>query len=251
MKLPWLSPGSAPPGLETPALRCRPLKMADVVKDYDAVMSSRSDIQFVFGPDVDWPTAELSVEQGAFWAWQLRRDHVGPLSRADARAFFLVLSVACVATLVDFRHGGPGVAPEGCACPQSEQRPLPRSVPFHVFRTSRCPTHSLPAANTHLSRPEWELSLSYTYTVMSLDESICLGCVYVMPPEKQGFDAQVIYWARSGQRAPAGAASLEAHLGQALHTWLASPAWPFKAVAWPGREIPWEKWVAMPPPGGA
>ena len=64
MKLPWLAPGTAPQSLQTAVLLCRPLKLADVVKDYDAVMSSRTDIQFVFGPDVDWPTADLSIEQG-------------------------------------------------------------------------------------------------------------------------------------------------------------------------------------------
>jgi hypothetical protein len=65
MKLPWLPPGSAPPSLQTSALLCRPLKLSDVLKDYDAVMTSRTDIQFVFGPDVDWPAADLSIEQGA------------------------------------------------------------------------------------------------------------------------------------------------------------------------------------------
>lgn len=64
MKLPWLAPGTAPPSLQTAVLLCRPLKLSDVIRDYDAVMSSRTDIQFVFGPDVDWPTADLSIEQG-------------------------------------------------------------------------------------------------------------------------------------------------------------------------------------------
>ena len=114
------------------------------------------------------------------------------------------------------------------------------------------PPHALISLICLVSRTsEWELSLSYTYTVMSLDGSTCLGCVYVMPPEKAGFDAQVIYWARSGQPTPAGTASLTAHLGDALEAWLASDAWPFKRVAWPGRKIPWAEWAALPAPGGA
>ena len=136
-------------------------------------------------------------------------------------------------------------------CGRAETR-APAECPFACV----VPLHAVCVFLTHLSAfltctIEWELSLSYTYTVMSLDGSTCLGCVYVMPPEKAGFDAQVIYWARSGQPAPAGAASLTAHLGEALEAWLASDAWPFKRVAWPGRKIPWAEWAALPAPGGA
>ena len=85
---------------------------------------------------------------------------------------------------------------------------------------------------------EWELSLSYTFTVESLDASRCLGCVYIMPAEKVGFDAQVIFWARTGE------AGLDEHLGAVLKTWLAS-RWPFTAIAWPGRAPGWDEWAKL------
>jgi hypothetical protein len=85
---------------------------------------------------------------------------------------------------------------------------------------------------------------------MSLDESKCLGCLYVMPSQKAGYDAEVIYWVRSHEPAPAGCSSLDEHLGKALREWLASPSWPFKPgkIAFPGREQPWDMWMALPPP---
>ena len=88
---------------------------------------------------------------------------------------------------------------------------------------------------------EFALNLSFTYTVVSPSGDTCLGCVYVLPPEKAGFDAQVIYWARTGS-------GIEAALGAALRAWLQRewPWWP--RVAFPGRDIPWDAWAQLPPP---
>ena len=44
-----------PAGLETPDFRIRPLLISDVVKDYDAVMTSAEHLQGVFGPGREWP----------------------------------------------------------------------------------------------------------------------------------------------------------------------------------------------------
>jgi len=41
----------------------RPLRISDVVKDYDAVMSSVPDLRNLFGPESDWPAEDLSFEQ--------------------------------------------------------------------------------------------------------------------------------------------------------------------------------------------
>jgi hypothetical protein len=41
----------------------RPLLITDVVKDYDAVMTSIEHLYGVFGPNSDWPTQELTFEQ--------------------------------------------------------------------------------------------------------------------------------------------------------------------------------------------
>lgn len=82
---------------------------------------------------------------------------------------------------------------------------------------------------------------SFTFTVLSLDCKACLGCLYVLPSERAGFSAQVIYWARTGE------AGLDEHLGAAVRGWLAT-AWPWPAgsVAFPGRDQKWVDWLALP-----
>lgn len=52
-----------PEVLETEHFRLRMLSVSDVVKDYDAVMSSREHLQGSFGPDSDWPNADMTLEQ--------------------------------------------------------------------------------------------------------------------------------------------------------------------------------------------
>ena len=44
---------------------------------------------------------------------------------------------------------------------------------------------------------EFQMRSSFDYAAMSPDEERLLGCVYVDPPEKAGFDAEVHYWARA------------------------------------------------------
>ncbi len=41
----------------------RPLVIGDVIKDFDAVMTSVDHLQGVFGPGSDWPSPDLSLEQ--------------------------------------------------------------------------------------------------------------------------------------------------------------------------------------------
>ena len=43
---------------------------------------------------------------------------------------------------------------------------------------------------------EFQNKRSFAYTVMNLDESKCLGCVYIFPSEKKEYDAIVIFWVR-------------------------------------------------------
>ncbi|HEY1758718.1 MAG TPA: hypothetical protein VGG72_25325 [Bryobacteraceae bacterium] len=49
--------------VEHPQFTLRPLLISDVVKDYDAVMTSVGHLKGVFGPKSDWPSVELSLEQ--------------------------------------------------------------------------------------------------------------------------------------------------------------------------------------------
>ena len=52
-----------PQTLETDKFRLRMLKVSDVVKDYDAVMSSVNHLQGIFGKGSTWPQKDLTFEQ--------------------------------------------------------------------------------------------------------------------------------------------------------------------------------------------
>jgi hypothetical protein len=52
-----------PEKLENEHFRIRMLTVNDVVKDYEAVMTSIDQIKGVFGPDSDWPSTDLTLEQ--------------------------------------------------------------------------------------------------------------------------------------------------------------------------------------------
>lgn len=84
---------------------------------------------------------------------------------------------------------------------------------------------------------EFQRRTSFAYTVVEPDESRVLGCVYIYPPSKRGFDAEVYYWTRQSELAN----GLEEELGQALQTWFESE-WPFESVAYPGKVLDWEDW---------
>jgi len=82
---------------------------------------------------------------------------------------------------------------------------------------------------------------SFAYTVMSNDESQCLGCCYIYPSDKQGFEVMAFYWARGDEwgRGP------DERLGKAFRDWLKRD-WPFRSIAFPGRDIPWSEWERLP-----
>jgi hypothetical protein len=88
---------------------------------------------------------------------------------------------------------------------------------------------------------EGQLRRSFAYTVLSPDGSRVLGCVYVDPPEKQGADAEICLWVRTDEED----GDLEQVLEAAVREWLTAE-WPFEAIRWPGRDIGWEEWDALP-----
>jgi hypothetical protein len=88
---------------------------------------------------------------------------------------------------------------------------------------------------------EFQTRRSFTYTVVRLDESSVLGCVYILPTRKSGYDAETYLWARQSELA----GGLEERLHAAVKEWM-STTWPFRSVAYPGREIAWETWRALP-----
>jgi hypothetical protein len=156
-------PNSAtvPTGIETPDFRIRPLTINDVVKDYDAVMSSVNHLRKIFGPNSSWPSERLTLEQD----------------------------------LID--------------------------LGWH--------------------QKEFQNQTSFAFTVMTIDESKCLGCVYVYPSEKINYDAKVFLWVRESERNN----GLDENLFFAVQQWL-SEKWWFDKIAFPGRLISWQEWQSIP-----
>lgn len=88
---------------------------------------------------------------------------------------------------------------------------------------------------------EFQSRRSFAYTVVDLPESRVLGCVYIEPTRRRGYDAAGFLWARQSELA----GGLELRLHATVREWIAS-AWPFKSVGFPGRDIAWEAWKAIP-----
>lgn len=137
--------------LETEKFRLRMLTVNDVVKDYDAVITSVDHLKGVFGGRSSWPSSDLTLEQD----------------------------------LID--------------------------LGWH--------------------QKEFQMRTSFAYTVMNLDESRCLGCVYIFSTEKEGFDAEVYMWVRKSEFEK----GLDAILFSAVKQWV-KEKWPFQKVVYPGRE---------------
>lgn len=149
-----------PATLETDRLRLRMLSVNDVVKDYDAVISSAGTLDGMFPTWRGWPKG-LTLEQN----------------------------------LID--------------------------LGWH--------------------QKEFQLRRSFAYTVVELDESRVIGCAYIEPTQRVGYDAEVYLWAReSAQGDPADKA-----LESVVMAWVDS-AWPFENVAYPGRTIDWQTWADLP-----
>jgi len=72
---------------------------------------------------------------------------------------------------------------------------------------------------------------SFTYTVMNLDETLCLGCVYIFPSRSEEFDADVYMWVRRSEYDK----GLDPILFNTVKDWIRDQ-WPFTRVQYPGRE---------------
>lgn len=88
---------------------------------------------------------------------------------------------------------------------------------------------------------EFQIRRSFAYTVVTPSESRVVGCVYIEPTHKAGYDAEVYLWARQSELA----GGLEDRLYAAVRGWIAT-VWPFRAVAFPGRSVAWDIWRAIP-----
>ena len=71
----------------------------------------------------------------------------------------------------------------------------------------------------------------FTYTVLARPGGYVVGCVYVYPPSRPGFDVQVRSWVRSSR------SELDGPLYRFVIGWLTSE-WPFEAVDYAPRPDP-------------
>lgn len=151
---------AVPDTLENEHFRIRMLTVNDVVKDYDAVMSSIDHLQGVFGPRSKWPSKDLTLEQD----------------------------------LID--------------------------LGWH--------------------QKEFQMRSSFSYTVVKLDESKVIGCLYIFPTNKGDYNAEITMWVRSSVLKE----GLDSILFNTVKHWI-TEEWPFDNVAYPGRVITWKEWELL------
>jgi len=82
---------------------------------------------------------------------------------------------------------------------------------------------------------------SFAYTMVTLDENEVIGCVYVNPTRKHGFDAVVYLWVRESKLEN----GLDDRLFATVVDWL-DKSWEFESPGFPGRTIAWEEWNSIP-----
>ncbi len=84
-------------------------------------------------------------------------------------------------------------------------------------------------------KKEFDEREAFAYTVLDLSGEKCIGCVYIEPSKKSKFDCEVYLWVRDSE------IKLDAYLyttvKNSVHT-----HWPFKQIAFPGREVSWDEW---------
>lgn len=88
---------------------------------------------------------------------------------------------------------------------------------------------------------EFQNRSSFAYTMVTLDESRIIGCVYFYPTLKYEFDAEVFLWARKSELS----SGLEERLFDSVQRWMEND-WPFENPAFPGRLISWHDWDSLP-----
>ena len=90
---------------------------------------------------------------------------------------------------------------------------------------------------------EFQNGSSFAYTVVSPDERRVLGCIYIDAADKAGYDAAVCWWVRSEELT----SGLDHQLESTVRRWMAVD-WPFTDVGYPGRDLTWDEWTALPAP---
>jgi hypothetical protein len=81
---------------------------------------------------------------------------------------------------------------------------------------------------------------AFSYSVLTPDGKRERGCIYVAPSPVPGYDAVVRIWVTKAEYD----GGFDKQIAIWAHRWIAA-RWPFKKVAWPGRDIDWATWDAL------
>jgi len=86
-------------------------------------------------------------------------------------------------------------------------------------------------------KERFEKRESFAYAVLTPEGDRELGCVYIKPSSKPGYDAEVTLWVTKEE--------FDKGFDETLYTWSkywVQQSWPFSTVAFPGRDIEWAEW---------
>ena len=108
-------------------------------------------------------------------------------------------------------------------------------------RTSRFPSCLRPTGSESAHSPStmW----SRTMTRSCAQTSGCSSAACTSPLQQARLDATAALWVRTSEVA----GDLDEVLYATMRRWLAD-RWPFTRIAWPGRELPWKHYDALPDP---
>jgi len=111
-----------------------------------------------------------------------------------------------------------------------------------VFGRGDWPSESLSLEEDRqaLQGHEWEFPrrVAFTYTVLNLEETECLGCIYIYPGRLDIYDAEIIMWVSTS----AYEKGLDPVLVQNVKEWI-NLDWPFKNVAYLGRDVEFREYM--------
>uniref|UniRef100_A0A7S3F652 Uncharacterized protein n=1 Tax=Haptolina ericina TaxID=156174 RepID=A0A7S3F652_9EUKA len=138
---------------------------------------------------------------------------------------------------------------------------------FGIFGDAECGApaagveDSLVELRRHEKEHELRLAFAFAVTSNAPDKEGCadsprgstlpnkegplVGCVFLFPATKIGFDAEVFLWVTERRSAPQEATELDASVERTLRQWVQS-AWPFESVAYPGRVQCWTAMAKLP-----
>jgi hypothetical protein len=88
---------------------------------------------------------------------------------------------------------------------------------------------------------EFRTRSSFAFAAIAPDDQRELGCVYLYPSPHADEDAVGICWARWSADDPDYPATDQQFFSE-FQSWV-EREWPFTNVVYPGRTVPWEKWL--------